>query len=254
MKKAFTVIELLVVAAIIAVLIAVLIPTVSKVKIATARVISAHSLSQLIASGRLYLGDHNNYLWPYEQFTTTGIQWWYGFETWQSKGMPEGQRTCDYSQGPLGPYAIASGGIQTDPAFLQYSPRLKPKYQNGNYGYGYNTVLAADSSGNPRNAMQVALPGEMIVFATCAQVNDFESPASPANPMIEEFYMINDDSQENATAHFRHGNGDALAAFLDGSVRGLNMATDMQPGSQDMRIPSANIGRFNTSYLRQAGW
>jgi prepilin-type N-terminal cleavage/methylation domain-containing protein/prepilin-type processing-associated H-X9-DG protein len=253
MKRAFTLIELLVVVAVVAILISLSLPVIAKVKIATSRAISAHSLSQLSTAGRLYLSDHNNQLWPFEQPTTAGTQWWYGFETWQSQGMPEGQRTCDYSQGPLGPYVIASGGIKTDPAFLQYSPRLKPKYQDGNYGYGYNTVLAADSSGNPRNALEVALPSEMIVFATCAQVNTFEAPASPNNPMIEEFYMIND-STNMATAHFRHGGGDALAAFLDGSVRTLNMATDMQPGSQDMRIPSANIGRFNPSYIRQAGW
>jgi prepilin-type N-terminal cleavage/methylation domain-containing protein len=250
MKRAFTLIELLVVVAIVAILISVLLPAVSQVKIATARAISAHSLSQLMLSGRLYLGDHNNELWPYEQATSTGEQWWYGFETWQSVGMPEGERTCDYSRGPLGPYAIASGGIKTDPAFLQYSPRLKPKYQDGNYGYGYNTVLAADSRGKPRNALQVALPSQMIVFATCAQVNTFEAPASAKNPMIEEFYMISD---KETTAHFRHG-GEALAAFLDGSVRSLSMTADMKPGSQDMRIPSANIGIFNTSYVRQAGW
>ena len=252
MKSAFTLIELLVVAAIVAILIGLSLPVISQVKIATARAISVRSLSQLMTGGRLYLGDHNNQLWPYQQDTTAGTQWWFGFETWQSQGMPEGQRTCDYSQGPLGPYVIASGGIKTDPAFLQYSPRLKPKYQDGNYGYGYNTVLAADSAGNPRNALQVALPSEMIVFATCAQVNTWEAPASPNNPMIEEFYMITD-STAFATAHFRHG-GDALAAFLDGSVRALSMATDMQPGSQNMLIPSANIGRFNPSYIRQAGW
>jgi len=88
------------------------------------------------------------------------------------------------------------------------------------------------------------------VFATCAQVNTFEAPASPGNPMIEEFYLISDTEQ---TAHFRH-DGDALAAFLDGSVRALSMATDMKPGSQDMRMPSANIGEFNPTYVRQAGW
>jgi hypothetical protein len=81
-------------------------------------------------------------------------------------------------------------------------------------------------------------------------VNTFESPASPNNPMIEEFYLIND---TQVTAHFRHGRH-ALAAFLDGSVRALSMDTDMQPGSQDMRIPSADIGILNTSYVRQAGW
>jgi prepilin-type processing-associated H-X9-DG protein len=127
---------------------------------------------------------------------------------------------------------------------------LKPKYQNGNYGYGYNTVLAADSTGKPRNALQVVLPSQMVVFATCAQVNTFQAPATAKNPMVEEFYMISD---TQTTAHFRHGRN-AMAAFLDGSVRSLSMDADMQPGSQDMRIPSANIGCFNTNYVRQQGW
>ena len=164
--------------------------------------------------------------------------------------MPEGKRTCDYSKGPLGPYAIASGGIKTDPAFLQYSPRLKPKYKDGNYGYGYNILLVADSTGRPRNALQVDAPSQTIVFATCAQVNAFQAPASSKKPMIEEFYMISD---TQTTAHFRHGR-DALAAFLDGSVRALSMDAAMRPGSQDKRIPTANIGMFNSSYVRQAGW
>jgi prepilin-type N-terminal cleavage/methylation domain-containing protein len=250
MKRAFTLVELLVVVTILAILAGLLLPAVSRARVATARAISTHSLDQLILAGRLYLNDHDNTFWPYEQATADGEQWWFGLESWQSVSMPEGDRTCDYSQGPLGPYAIASGGIKTDPAFLQYSPRLKPKYQNGNYGYGYNTVLAADSKGRPRNALQVTLPSQMIVFATCAQVNTFQAPASLKNPMIEEFYMISD---TETTAHFRHG-GEALAAFLDGSVRGLSMNEDMQPGSQDMRLPSADIGIFNTSYVRQAGW
>ena len=44
--------------------------------------------------------------------------------------------------------------------------------------------------------------------------------------MIEEFYYVN---TSTTSVHFRHGN-QALAAFLDGSVRPLDMATDMQPG------------------------
>ena len=250
MKKAFTLIELLVVVVILSVLLALLLPVLSKVKVSSAKVVSAQSLHELMLGGLLYLKDNNNTFWPYEQFTPQGTQWWFGFETWQSMGMAEGQRTCDYSQGPLGPYMMTAGGIKTDPAFLQYSPRLKPKYQDGNYGYGYNTVLAADSTGKPHNSMQVTSPTQMVVFATCAQVNTFESPASSDNPMIEEFYMIND---TQATTHFRHGRN-ALAAFLDGSVRSLSMAADMQPGSQDMRIPSANIGILNSSYVRQPGW
>jgi len=250
LKKAFTLVELLVVIAILAVLIGILLPILMQVKIASARAISSNSLTELMIGGRAYLADNNNTFWAYEQAAPGGIQWWFGFETSSSARTAEGQRTCDYSRSPLGPYVMTSGGVKTDPALLQYSPRLKPKYQDGNYGYGYNTVLATDSTGKPRNALTVELPSQMIVFATCAQVNTFQAPATPQNPMVEEFYMISD---TQTTAHFRHGRH-ALAAFLDGSVRELSMATDMQPGSQDQRMPAANIGRFNSNYVRQAGW
>ena len=249
-KRGFTLIELLVVMTIVAVLVGILLPVLSKAKIASARAISVNSLNQLMVGGQAYLNDNDNTFWPYQQAAPGGVQWWFGFEASASLSMPEGKRTCDYSKGPLGPYAIASGGIKTDPALLQYSPRLKPKYQDGNYGYGYNTVLAVDSTGKPRNALQVVLPSQMVVFATCAQVNTFQAPATAKNPMVEEFYMISD---TQTTAHFRHGRN-ALAAFLDGSVRSLSMDADMQPGSQDVRLPSADIGRFKTSYVRQQGW
>ena len=245
MKKAFTLIELLVVVAIIGIIAALMVPVINSSRVQVSRAISAHTLHQLLAAGEGYLGDNNYNFWPYEQYTSTGTQWWFGFETWQSIGMPEGLRTCDYSLGPLGPYTTAAGGIKTDPAFLQY-PRLKPKYKDGNYGYGYNTDLSADDSGNPRNALQIKNNSQIIVFATCAQVNTFESPASPSNPMIEEFYMVN---ETQTTVHFRHS-GQALAAFLDGSVRALDMTTDMATGSQDMRIPSANIGKLPASYFQ----
>jgi prepilin-type N-terminal cleavage/methylation domain-containing protein len=250
MKCAFTLIELLVVMAIIAIVAALLIPAYSTAKIASGRAISAHSLEQLITAGRAFLNDQDNTFWPYQKSVPGGTQWWFGFESSASLAMREGKRTCDYSKGPLGPYMITSGGVKADPALMQFSPRLKPKYQDGNYGYGYNVVLVADSQGNPRNALQVTLPSQMVVFATCAQVNTFQAPASSRNPMVEEFYMISD---TQTTAHFRHGRH-ALAAFLDGSVRELSMDNDMQPGSQDQRLPSANIGRFKTNYVRQAGW
>ncbi|MEP6671213.1 MAG: type II secretion system protein [Chthoniobacter sp.] len=250
MKRGFTLIELLVVMTIIGILLAILMPVISQAKVASARAISAHSLTELIVGGRAYLNDNDNAFWPYQLSTPNGMQWWYGLESFQSMAAGEGKRTADYSKGPLGPYVMASGGVKTDPALANSGRSLKPKYKNGNYGYGYNTVLAADSKGKARSALQVDSPAQMVVFATCAQVNTFQSPATPKKPMVEEFYMISD---TQTTAHFRHGT-EALAAFLDGSVRPLSMAADMQPGSKDTRLPSANIGRFKTSYVRQAGW
>lgn len=224
--------ELLVVVAILVILAALMIPVFSTAKMASSRAISAHSLHQLIAAGHSYLAENEHVFWKYSDFPSDGgTMWWYGWESNQSRfGTPEGQRTLDPTRGPLGPYVIASGGVQTDPAFMAYSPRLKPKYKNGNYGYGYNTLLVGE------NSLRFNRPGQIVVFATCAQANTFQPPASASNPMVEEFYIIND---TQTTVHFRHG-GRALAAFLDGSIREMDMA----PGTRDMRLPSANIGRF----------
>ncbi|MEA3207143.1 MAG: hypothetical protein QOE70_200 [Chthoniobacter sp.] len=124
------------------------------------------------------------------------------------------------------------------PARLREPNRHKPKFQNGNYGYGYISHLGGGPMGLgtiPR-ALQFERFAEVVVFATSAQVNTFQPPASATNPMLEEFYLISD---RETTIHFRFG-GKALCSMLDGSVREL----PMDPTTLDRRMPKANIGRF----------
>ncbi len=231
-RAAFTLVELLVVVAIVAVLAAVLLPVYSAARAASSKAIGAHSLHVLATAGILYLNDNNHQFWAYSQFPVDGgTQWWFGWESNGSRfGTPEGQRTLDLTRGPLGPYAIASGGVKTDPAFSAYGPHLKPKYKNGNYGYGYNTLLVS------QNSLRFSHPGDVVMFATSAQVNTFQAPASGSNPMVEEFYEVND---TQTTVHFRDG-GRAMVVCLDGGMREL----EMDPSTRDTRLPSANIGRF----------
>jgi prepilin-type N-terminal cleavage/methylation domain-containing protein/prepilin-type processing-associated H-X9-DG protein len=233
----FTLLELLVAIVIIALLVLLAVPVVGRIRVANSKVISIHSLQQLITGGRGYLGEHENRFWPYADYRADGTQFWFGWESVASQSRPEGEREVDFSKGPLGPYIITAGGVKSDPAFASYGTCLKPKFKNGNYGYGYNELLANDGvTGKPRNALQAQTPFNTTVFATSAQVNTFQRPASPKHPMIEEFYLIN---ARETTVHFRHG-GKALAAMLDGSVREL----DMDPTTRDKRMPSADIGRF----------
>ncbi len=240
-RNGFTLIELLVVVAIVAVCAALSVPAIREVKAASSRTISLHSLRQLGLAGEGYLADHDRIFWKWITPADGGVQWWWGWESSASLSSGEGNREVDYARGPLGPYASASGGVRTDPAFQQFDARLKPKYRNGNFGYAYNTVLAFDQSpsrqkGNPRRATQAEHPSEVIVFATSAQVNTFQRPATVKHPMIEEFYMIND---VETTIHFRHG-GQALAAMLDGNIRAL----DPDPATIDRRMPEAKVGRL----------
>ena len=242
-RGAFTLVELLVVVAILAVLVALVLPVYTAARRASSKAVGAHSLHVLAVSGLLYLNEHNNQFWQYSQFPVDGgTMWWFGWESNGSRfSTPEGQRTIDLTRGPLGPYAIGAGGVKTDPAFLAYSPRLKPKYKDGNYGYGYNTLLVG------QNALHFSYPGNVVMFGTCAQVNTFEAPASGSNPMVEEFYMIND---TETTVHFRDG-GRAMVVCLDGGLREL----EMDPSTRDARMPLADIGRFapvgNKKYLAE---
>lgn len=239
MNKAFTLVELLVTLALIAIVAALAFPALKSARASSSRAISAHTLQQLIAAGHTYLAEHDQVFWKFREDSAEGTMWWFGWETMESRRKQEGERELDLSKGTLGPYMIAAGGVQTDPAFLAYDARLKPKFKNGNYGYGYNTYL------EKRNALQAERPGEVVVFATSAQVNTFQQPASRQNPMIEEFYMIN---EKEVTVHFRHG-GRALAAFLNGGVREL----EMDETTRDLRMPEADVGRFapigDTRYL-----
>lgn len=237
-SRAFTLVELLVAITVIAVLLAILLPVIRQVRLSSWRAVSVHSLRQLATGGANYLAEHDGQFWKYREDSKEGTTWWFGFEPAWNAGLGEGERMLDLTRGPLGPYAIASGGVKTDPAFMEFSPRHKPKFKNGNYGYGYNALLGGGSMGRkaiPRLAM-FQHPGQIVMFATCAQVNTFQAPASPGNPMIEEFYLIDD---RETTVHFRYG-GKALAAMLDGSIREL----PMEPSTLDIRLPEAQIGRF----------
>lgn len=79
-------------------------------------------------------------------------------------------------------------------------------------------------------------PDKTVVFATSAQINTFQKPASAKNPMIEEFYGID---QNFVTVHFRH-QGNAMVAFASGSAGFL----PIDESTRDRRAPAANVGRF----------
>ena len=240
MKKraAFTLMELLVVIAIIAILVSLALPIYQRARLSAWKAVSAHTLTQLGIGGASYRTDHDGQFWPYKQIGADGTTWWFGFESFASSASGEGNRILDLTRGPLGPYAMASGGVKSDPAFMALGSRFKPKYANGTYGYGYNTLIGGGSLGTGKLAvgMQFEHPDNIAVFATCAQVNNFQAPATPANPMVEEFFLI-DNTQ--VTVHFRYGKK-ALVSMVDGSVREI----PMDPTTRDARMPSANIGRF----------
>lgn len=233
-SRAFTLVELLVTVCIIIVLAGLSIPAVHSARVASSKAIAAHSLNQLRIAGENYLTDNNNTYWKYREAQADGVQWWFGFESSSSVYGAEGTRTLDGSRGPLGSYIANVSSLKTDPAFWWYGATLKPKYTKGAFAFGFNNLLSG------KNRMAIQDPGNKVVFATCAQVNTFQAPASVKRPMIEEFYMIN---STEVTVHFRY-NKNAMVVFADGSVNFI----PMDPGTADSRMVKANIGKLASTY------
>lgn len=242
--RAFTLIELLAVMVILGVLLTLLAPAVYAVKRQTTLATSSSALRQLSIAAQSYLAENEGRLFRYRENVAGGVQWWFGFESATGPSR-EGQRILDKSKGPLGPYIVDSAGTVPDFAFTSMGASFKPKFRNGYFGFGVNTELTGGTSGNDTNRLlrihQISRPGRTALFATCAQVNTFQAPASGKNPMLEEFYLFTTNEE---TVHFRHA-GNAIVAFADGSQREV-------PGDRasfNSRLPSACVGRLPASMI-----
>lgn len=239
-KNAFTLIETLAALVVTAVLTALLAGTGWKIYEKSSLAVSAHNIRQLAAGAAAYLGDNNYTFWRYQEAAAMdrpGTIWWFGFETAESKSRPEGRRQFDPGLGPLGGYVPA--GVRPDVSFSLGGRAFKPKYQSGYLGLGYNVLLGGGWGGNPallKKFWSLANPADVVVFFTSAQVNTFQSPASAKNPLLEEFYGLD---EREVTVHFRH-HGLAMVAYANGAAGFL----PMDESARDPRLPKANVGRF----------
>ncbi len=249
-RSAFTLVEILVVIGILGILSAILLPAVREAVRSSSLATSASNVRQLAAGAAAYLSANNYTFWPYRKGIDDGerygVEWWFGFEPIESIQKPEGERWFEPGSGPLGGYVPA--GIQPDPSFDFAGKAFKPKFRMGYIGVGYNVLLGGGWFGVEKLARfsELKNPSRTVVFATSAQVNTFQGHASSDEPMIEEFYGIDD---REITVHFRH-RGEALVAFADSSVGFL----PMDESTLDKRAPEAYVGRFappgSDKYLR----
>jgi len=223
-QSAFTFIELLVVIAIIAVLAAILLPTLSKAKLSARRITCVSNLRQLGIASQIYWDENG------------GKRYWFG---WLEDGA-EGEREFDPTQGALWPY-LQGRGVELCPSLRYDVPEFKPKAKGAAYGYGYNLRVAGGYGKPDTNIGRVARPADTALFADAAQVNTFQPPASPDNPLLEEFYYV---SNAEPTAHFRHQRS-ANVVFCDGHLDSENPLA----GSLDLRLPKAWVGRLRTECL-----
>lgn len=245
-SSGFTLPELLVVVAILGVLCTLCAPAATAVRRQSTLAVSASALRQLSIAAQTYLTENQGRFFRALERSSEGDQWWFGFEPGTGRRV-EGKRVLDKSRGPLGPYIADAAGRVPDFAFTSMGASFKPKFANGYFGFGVNTELTGGPEGRDlsrlRYATELERPGQIALFATCAQVNNFQAPASARRPMLEEFYFFNT-TDCRVAIHFRHGQK-ALVAFADGSqqeVRG-------DSATFDRRLPGAAVGSLPASMI-----
>jgi prepilin-type processing-associated H-X9-DG protein/prepilin-type N-terminal cleavage/methylation domain-containing protein len=237
-SPAFTLVELLVVIAVIAILAALLLPTLARSKGSAWRADCASNLRQLGFACQLYWDDSGGrcFQWYYGA-TNNGQLYWFG---WLGNGA-ESQRPVDLSTGVLFPY-VGNSKVRLCPSLNYALSQFKLKADVPVCSYGYNATLSAGGPAASLNISRVSRPTELALFADAAQVNDFQAPASRSNPMVEEWYYLDNPTNYASASfyphgHFRHAQK-ANVAFCDGHV-GVEV---MVPGSLDRRLPNQWVG------------
>jgi prepilin-type N-terminal cleavage/methylation domain-containing protein/prepilin-type processing-associated H-X9-DG protein len=236
-STAFTLIELLVVIAVLGILAALLLPVLARSKETARRIQCVGNLRQLGLATQMYWDENEGKAFRYRGVSTNGGDiYWFG---WLARGA-EGTRAFDSRQGALYNY-LSGRGVDVCPSLNYALKQFKLKATGAAYGYGYNLLLSAPLTAPPVPVAKLPRPSGTVLLADAGQVNTFQAPASPENPMLEEFYYVN---TNEATVHFRHERK-ANLVFCDGHTESRTPA----PNSIDRRIPGQCLAQLTADLL-----
>ncbi len=233
-QKAFTLIELLIVVAIIAILTSILIPALGLARSQARSVVCYSNLRQLSMANNGYVAENQDrYVIAAADIAGDNFHRWHGVRT-------DLNEPFESRKGPLANY-LSDGQVKHCPQHVEFRHRdpWDWDFEDGCGGYGYNMTYLGSLiwTGKPfhqacqssSKAGQVKYPSETVMFADTAMAKmDNDVPYFLEYSFAEPPFFIGSDGKPmthwyaSPSIHFRHLDR-ANVAWADGHVDGHTM-------------------------------
>lgn len=228
LTRGFTLVELLVVVAIVAILASLLLPALGRARQQARSTECVNNLRQLYLANTMYAAEHDGFFVPAASDLdgpSGGLIRWHGART-----APDAP--FDGKQGPLAEYLVESR-VKECPVFFEFREDgdVDNAFESGTGGYGYNNAYVGgrfhikefpDSLRSGNRDVRIQRPGTTIMFADAAlpqpghliEYGFLEPPhfVDPENPQGNAAFGFSSPS-----LHFRHY-GRVNVVWCDGHI------------------------------------
>lgn len=281
-RSGFTLVELLVALAILAILVGLMLPAIRGSRDASRLVVCTSNLRQLSTGNAMYADDARDHSAPGAADFVQNLSRWHGSRSHPSEPfVSRGGALADY----LGTEdATGSSGVRACPSFafaLDELDRRRVGFETGCGGYGYNNVFVGtqrrrdggagwavqtDRVGAARSAF--ARPVRTVEFADAAFATEEGIGWGGGGGGVIEYSFLEPrtwpefpDSRADPSMHFRHGGGGAPAGrtagvgWLDGHVSVEHLADTWSSGLygvDDATTGGLGIGWFGPDALNES--
>lgn len=246
-RRGFSLVELLVVTAVVALLVSIMLPSLSSARRQAEAVVCGSNLRQLAVANMMYADAHGGRFCPgAPNFRVRNLMRWHG-------ARPAVNRPFEPEDGPLQPFLGFDEGIRACAALQREIPPGGARgFERNAGGFGYNQAFlgvelervgggwrqVSDLLG--AQSEQVARPHETLMFADTAFMEGELVEYSFAEPRFFPTWG----NRADPSLHFRHPGRSANVAWTDGHVdrrqRTFTWSSGLYRGDAD----AADLGWF----------